>query len=149
MNETCVFGVRFLFKQHDLSLQARVRIIETLEKEVLSKPRPSGDEDHYVDYMEYMRKENLPGTTEELLLEQTRCHVLGMLFAGHETAASTMLFAVKYISENPRVLDELRAEHENIQLSKFEGGGLTWDDYKNMRFTQHVSLFNSSHNCWW
>lgn len=92
--------------------------------------------------MNYMRKENLPGTTEELLLEQTRCHVLGLLFAGHETAASTMLFAVKYISENPRVLDELRAEHENIQLSKFEGRGLTWDDYKNMRFTQHVSPFN-------
>lgn len=136
-----------MWSPDEISLQARARIIETLEKEVVSKPRPIGDEDQYVDYMEYMRKENLPGTTEELLLEQTRCHVLGMLFAGHETAASTMLFAVKYISENPCVLDELRVEHENIQLSKFEGGGLTWDDYKNMRFTQHVSLLDLSHKC--
>ncbi|KAG0610021.1 hypothetical protein M758_7G032500 [Ceratodon purpureus] len=119
-------------------LEARARIVETLERDVVSQPRPEGEEDQYADYMEYMRKENLPGTTEELLLEKTRCHVLGMLFAGHETAASAMLFAVKYIMDNPRVLSELRAEHENIQTSKFEGGSLTWDDYKNMRFTQSV-----------
>jgi hypothetical protein len=48
--------------------------------------------------------------------------------------------------DHPRVLNELRAEHENIQVSKFEDGGLTWDDYKNMRFTQSVSLTNSSRN---
>lgn len=119
-------------------LEARARIIETLERDVVSQARPVGDEDQYADYMDYMRKENLPGTTEELLLEKTRCHVLGMLFAGHETAASAMLFAVKYIMDNPRVLNELRAEHENIRISKFEGGSLTWDDYKNMRFTQSV-----------
>ncbi|KAG0604315.1 hypothetical protein M758_10G161800 [Ceratodon purpureus] len=120
------------------ALQARARIVETLERDVVSQPRPAGDEDQYVDYMNYMRDENLPGTTEEKLIEQTRCHVLGMLFAGHETAACAMLFAVKYIMDNPRVLNELRAEHENIQISKFEDGGLTWDDYKNMRFTQSV-----------
>jgi cytochrome P450 len=119
-------------------LEARKRIVETLERDVVSQPRPEGDEDQYADYMEYMRKENLPGTTEELLVEKTRCHVLGMLFAGHETAASAMLFAVKYITDNPRVLSELRAEHDNIRTSKFEGGGLTWDDYKNMPFTQSV-----------
>jgi cytochrome P450 len=79
-----------------------------LENEVVSKPRPLGDEDHYADYMEYLRKENLPGTTEAQLLEQTRCHVLGLMFAGHETAACTMLFAVKYILECPDVLKELR-----------------------------------------
>jgi cytochrome P450 len=128
------------------AIQARAHIIETLEKDVVNKPRPSGDEDHYADYMEYMRKENLPGTTEELLLEMTQCHVLGMLFAGHETVACTMLFAVKYIMDHPRVLDELRAEHANIQASKFEGGPLTWDDYKNMRFTQHVSSSTKFHD---
>lgn len=119
-------------------IEARDRIVATLERDVVSQPRPKGDEDQYADYMDYMRRENLPGTTEALLLEKTRCHVLGMLFAGHETAASAMLFAVKYITEHPRVLDELRAEHENIRTSKFEGGSLTWDDYKNMRFTQSV-----------
>ncbi|XP_024383790.1 cholesterol 22-hydroxylase CYP90B27 [Physcomitrium patens] len=120
------------------ALEARARILKTLEEDIVSKPRPAGDEDQYVDYMDYMRKENLPGTTDELLREKTRCHILGLLFAGHETAASAMLFAVKYIMDNPRVWNELRAEHDNIQVSKFEGGNLTWDDYKNMRFSQSV-----------
>ncbi|CAK9224667.1 unnamed protein product [Sphagnum troendelagicum] len=60
--------------------------------------------------MEHMRHKNLPGTTEARLLEQTHCHVLALMFAGHETTASTMLFAVKYISENPEVLAVLQAQ---------------------------------------
>jgi steroid 22-alpha-hydroxylase/cytochrome P450 family 90 subfamily A polypeptide 1/brassinosteroid-6-oxidase 2 len=89
-------------------LQARARIIETLERDVVSKPRPENDEDHYADYMEHTRRENFPGMTEDRLLEKTRSHMLGMMFAGHETAACAMLFAVKYISEHPDVLAELR-----------------------------------------
>jgi steroid 22-alpha-hydroxylase/cytochrome P450 family 90 subfamily A polypeptide 1/brassinosteroid-6-oxidase 2 len=89
-------------------LQARERIIETLERDVVSKPRPENDEDHYADYMEHTRRENFPGMTEERLLEKTRSHMLGMMFAGHETGACVMLFAVKYISEHPDVLAELR-----------------------------------------
>lgn len=89
-------------------LQARARIIEKLERDVVSKPQPENDEDYYAGYMEHMRQESLPGTTEEKLLEETRCHMLGTMLAGHETAACTMLFAVKYISEHPNVLAELR-----------------------------------------
>jgi cytochrome P450 len=121
------------------ALQARARIIETLERDVVSKPRPVNDEDHYADYMEHTRRENFPGMTEGRLLEKTRSHMLGMMFAGHETAACTMLFAVKYISEHLDVLAELRAEHEKIQAAKYGSDSrLTWDDFKNMHFTQHV-----------
>ena len=74
---------------------------------MLSQPRAPGDEDHYTDYMEYLREENHPATTEAMLLEQTRCHVLGLMFAGHQTAACTMLFAVKNLLENPGVLENL------------------------------------------
>ncbi|CAK9223357.1 unnamed protein product [Sphagnum troendelagicum] len=90
--------------------------------------------------MEHMRHKNLPGTTEARLLEQTHCHVLAMMFAGHETTASTMLFAVKYISENPEVLAALQAEHDVIRESKDKDAvsGLTWDDFKKMNLTQHV-----------
>ncbi|CAM6046343.1 unnamed protein product, partial [Sphagnum compactum] len=123
------------------ALQARARIIETLERDVVSKPRPENDEDHYADYMEHTRRENFPGMTEERLLEKTRSHMLGMMFAGHETGACAMLFAVKYISEHPDVLAELRAEHEKIQAAKYGSDSrLTWDDFKNMRFTQHVII---------
>jgi hypothetical protein len=67
--------------------------------------------------MEHMRHKNLPGTTEARLLEQTHYHVLAMMFAGHETTASTMLFAVKYISENPEVLAALQVPKEKEKLT--------------------------------
>jgi len=84
---------------------------------VVSKPRPENDEDQYADYMEHMRHKNLPGTTEARLLEQTCCHVLAVMFAGHEMTASTMLFAVKYISENPEVLAALQVPKEKEKLT--------------------------------
>jgi hypothetical protein len=84
---------------------------------VVSKPRPENDEDQYADYMEHMQHKNLPGTTEARFLEQTRCHILAMMFAGHETTASTILFAVKYISENPEVLAALQVPKEKEKLT--------------------------------
>jgi hypothetical protein len=40
-----------------------------------------------------------------------------MMFAGHEMTASTMLFAVKYISENPEVLAALQVPKEKEKLT--------------------------------
>uniref|UniRef100_A0A0C9RSL8 TSA: Wollemia nobilis Ref_Wollemi_Transcript_14951_1694 transcribed RNA sequence n=1 Tax=Wollemia nobilis TaxID=56998 RepID=A0A0C9RSL8_9CONI len=63
--------------------------------------------------------------------------ILFLLFAGYETSSTAMAFAVKFLTENPRALEELKAEHNAILKAK-GGEKLTWDDYLSMKFTHCV-----------
>lgn len=51
-------------------------------------------------------------TSEKQRKEMRQDHIIGLLFAGHDTTAATMNFAVRYIGENPAVLAQLRVRHD-------------------------------------
>ncbi|XP_043703322.1 abietadienol/abietadienal oxidase [Telopea speciosissima] len=63
--------------------------------------------------------------------------IINLLFAGNETTAKTMLFAVYYLTQSPMALKQLMEEHDSLQGTSNEDM-LTWEDYKNMPFTQCV-----------
>ncbi|KAG2666948.1 hypothetical protein I3760_15G089500 [Carya illinoinensis] len=63
--------------------------------------------------------------------------IINLLFAGNETTAKTMLFAVYFLTHCPRAMKELLDEQESLR-SKCNGEELTWQDYKAMSFTQCV-----------
>ncbi|KAH7665114.1 Cytochrome P450 B-class protein [Dioscorea alata] len=63
--------------------------------------------------------------------------ILSMLFAGHETSSAAICLAIYFLESSPKALQQLREEHEYINRMKSESG-LTWDDYKQMEFTQCV-----------
>ncbi|XP_020581903.1 cytochrome P450 724B1-like [Phalaenopsis equestris] len=67
--------------------------------------------------------------------------MLDLLLGGYETTAMLIAIMVKYLSENPSILEELKEEHIGIMKSK-RGEKLGWDDYKKMEFTQ--CLINES-----
>ncbi|XP_059669019.1 beta-amyrin 16-alpha-hydroxylase CYP87D16-like [Cornus florida] len=63
----------------------------------------------------------------------------GTLFASVESLSTTLTLAFKLLSENPSVVDELRAEHETIIKNRdISDSALTWDEYKSMTFTLQV-----------
>eukprot|EP01018_Ginkgo_biloba_P019361 Gb_32523 [translate_table: standard] len=64
--------------------------------------------------------------------------ILFFLFAGHETTSRSMALAIKFLTDCPRALEQLREEHEGIQKRKLNNEKLSWDDYKSMKFTQCV-----------
>ncbi|WOK93573.1 Cytochrome P450 [Canna indica] len=65
--------------------------------------------------------------------------LLSLLVAGYETTSTIMTIAVKFLTDNPDVLTELRKEQEGIRArKKDEGKALDWSDYKSMPFTQCV-----------
>lgn len=67
--------------------------------------------------------------------------LFGFLYAGHDTTSIAMTLAVKYLTETPRALHELREEHETILREKRRKGSelfITWEDYKSMAFTRNV-----------
>jgi len=58
--------------------------------------------------------------------------------AGYETTSVLMTLAVKFLTETPTALAQLREEHENIRDIKGKNQPLEWSDYKSMPLTQCV-----------
>uniref|UniRef100_A0A0E0R425 Cytochrome P450 90A1 n=1 Tax=Oryza rufipogon TaxID=4529 RepID=A0A0E0R425_ORYRU len=63
---------------------------------------------------------------------------LSLLVAGYETTSMLMTLAVKFLTETPAALAELKEEHANIRDMKGKKQPLEWSDYKSMPFTQCV-----------
>ncbi|CAM6022979.1 unnamed protein product [Sphagnum balticum] len=70
--------------------------------------------------------EDSPEDVEEMLHGQGRDLLTGLLFAGHDTTADTMVFTV------------MLKEHENVIKLKQPGERLTWEECKAMGVTQDV-----------
>lgn len=64
--------------------------------------------------------------------------ILFLLFAGHETSSRAMTFSIKFLTNCPRALEQMKEEHDAILKSKGGDKRLDWDDYKSMKFTQCV-----------
>ncbi|KAH9311807.1 hypothetical protein KI387_026842 [Taxus chinensis] len=63
--------------------------------------------------------------------------IMSLFFASYETSSKALTFAVKFLTDTPRALEEMRAEHDALVSSKGDGK-LTWDDYASMKFTHWV-----------
>lgn len=76
---------------------------------------------------------NDPSLSDEMVVDV----ILFVLFAGHETSSRTMALSIKYLTDCPNALEELREEHDALQKTK-DNQMLTWNDYQSMKFTQSV-----------
>ncbi|KAI3454270.1 hypothetical protein Pfo_010933 [Paulownia fortunei] len=66
--------------------------------------------------------------------------IINLLFAGNETTAKTMLFAVYFLTQCPRATRQLLDEQQSLRSERggLDGEMLNWQDYKAMPFTQCV-----------
>ncbi|XP_047326935.1 cytochrome P450 90A1-like [Impatiens glandulifera] len=78
------------------------------------------------------------GLSEEEIVD----FMLALLVAGYETTSTIMTLAVKFLTETPLALAQLKEEHEAILKAKKVGSeseAVEWDHYnKSMPFTQCV-----------
>uniref|UniRef100_A0A453A6J7 Cytochrome P450 87A3 n=1 Tax=Aegilops tauschii subsp. strangulata TaxID=200361 RepID=A0A453A6J7_AEGTS len=62
-----------------------------------------------------------------------------LLFAGFETTSSGITAALKFLADDPKALQELIEEHNNIRKRRIDPDSeITWEEYKSMKFTSHV-----------
>lgn len=81
------------------------------------------------------------GDKNSLTDEQIADNVIGVIFAARDTTASVLTWIIKYLAENPSVLQAVTEEQEAIIKGKEESGEenvLTWADTKKMPFTNKV-----------
>ncbi|XP_047962893.1 abscisic acid 8'-hydroxylase 4-like [Salvia hispanica] len=73
--------------------------------------------------------------------EQIGDNVIGVLFAAQDTTASAMTWLVKYLHDNPKLLQAVKAEQKAIYEANDEGESvLTWNQTRNMPLTNKVIM---------
>nr|POF01882.1 cytochrome p450 87a3 [Quercus suber] len=106
-------------------------MLDVLNKKLASPGTHQGDVlDHIIEDMKF---ENF--LTEEFVVQL----MFGLLYVSFDSISLTLSLACKLLSENPVVLEELTAEHEEI-LKRRENpdSPITWEEYKSMTFTLYV-----------
>ncbi|XP_074270481.1 abscisic acid 8'-hydroxylase CYP707A2 [Silene latifolia] len=81
------------------------------------------------------------GDKESLTDEQIADNVIGVIFAARDTTASVLTWILKYLADNPDVLQSVTEEQEAIIKEKEESGEeniLKWTDTKKMPYTNKV-----------
>ncbi|PPD77395.1 hypothetical protein GOBAR_DD25675 [Gossypium barbadense] len=114
-------------------LQGRKNAMKML-KDLLNERR-SMPRKHQSDFFNFVLEElQKEGTilTEAIALDL----MFVLLFASFETTSLALTLAVKFLSDNPSVLNTLTDEHEAILRNRENtDSGLTWKEYKSMRYT--------------
>uniref|UniRef100_A0A0D3FZ41 Cytochrome P450 n=2 Tax=Oryza TaxID=4527 RepID=A0A0D3FZ41_9ORYZ len=118
------------------SMQGRRNVRNTLTdimKERLSAPgKKYGD---LVDLIVEELQSEKPMIDENFAIDA----LAALLFTSFATLSSTLTVAFKYLTDNPKVVEELKEEHGTI-LKKREGVnyGFTWEEYRSLKFSTQV-----------
>ncbi|CAJ1972690.1 unnamed protein product [Sphenostylis stenocarpa] len=77
---------------------------------------------------------------QELSDDQIADNIIGVLFAAQDTTASAMTWVVKYLHDEPKLLESVKVEQKAIHNSNEGNLPLSWDQTRNMRITHKVVL---------
>ncbi|XP_042440855.1 cytochrome P450 90B2-like isoform X1 [Zingiber officinale] len=119
------------------ALKSRSNILNVIEQKMQERSQEmreqEGDEE-VDDLLGWCLKHS------NLSKEQTLDLLLSLLFAGHETSSVALASAIFFLESCPKAVQELREEHSEIERKKLQRAesSLTWEDYKEMEFTQCV-----------
>ncbi|CAM8950472.1 unnamed protein product [Rhodiola kirilowii] len=117
---------------YHLGFKGRKNIIKILSH--LLKERRGNSSVVYNDLLSSMMEDSKYQLTDDEVIDQ----VITILYSGYETMSTTSMMAVKFVTDHPEVLQELRDEHLAIRSRKGQMDSIEWDDYKAMRFTRAV-----------
>ncbi|GAB4857974.1 hypothetical protein Ancab_015878 [Ancistrocladus abbreviatus] len=118
------------------SMKARKELAQILAQIISTrKQRKHENSDLLASFME---------DKEGLIDEQIADNVIGVIFAARDTTASVLTWILKFLNENPAVLQAVTEEQEAINKEKEAAaeeemsGSLSWADTKKMPMTSRV-----------
>ncbi|XP_052111792.1 cytochrome P450 90A1 isoform X4 [Arachis duranensis] len=116
------------------AIKARTKVAEALTLVVRERRKGSESDGN--------RKKDMLGALlasgEQFSDEEIVDFMLALLVAGYETTSTIMTLAVKFLTETPLALAQLKEEHDRIRSKSKTDAPLEWSDYKSMIFTQCV-----------
>ncbi|KAL2318554.1 hypothetical protein Fmac_032430 [Flemingia macrophylla] len=128
---TCIPGT-----QYKKALLARKRLGKIISDIICERKKKKLDERDLLSVLLNWKGEG----GEVLSNDHIADNIIGVLFAAQDTTASAMTWVVKYLHDEPKLLESVKAEQKAIH--KFNGDNLplSWDQTRNMRITHKVVL---------
>ncbi|KAG6670247.1 hypothetical protein I3843_01G289100 [Carya illinoinensis] len=123
----------FFSTTYSRAIKARTKVAEALSLIVKQRRKQSEAGEKKKDILETLLAGDY-GFSDEHIVD----FLLALLVAGYETTSTIMTLAVKFLTETPLALAQLKEEHDQIRAEKRENEALEWSDYKSMPFTQCV-----------
>ncbi|XP_066379968.1 cytochrome P450 87A3 [Miscanthus floridulus] len=112
-----------------------MKVLKGMMKERMADPERRC-EDFFDHVIQELRREK-PLLTETIALDL----MFVLLFASFETTALALTLGVKLLTENPKVVDALREEHDAIAKNRKDPDApVTWAEYRSMTFTNQVIM---------
>ncbi|KAG6765437.1 3beta,22alpha-dihydroxysteroid 3-dehydrogenase [Populus alba] len=117
------------------AIKARTKVAEALSLVVKQRRIESESGEKKKDMLgALLASDDHGGLSDEEIVD----FLVALLVAGYETTSTSMTLAVKFLTETPLALAQIKEEHEQIRGKKGEEEALEWSDYKSMAFTQCV-----------
>ncbi|GMJ12394.1 cytochrome P450, family 707, subfamily A, polypeptide 3 [Hibiscus trionum] len=88
--------------------------------------------------IKHSKGKNTVDDENKLTDQQMKDNILTLLVAGHDTTTAALTWLIKFLGENPAVLEQLREEHLQIKANRKDGTDLTWSEVNNMPYTNKV-----------
>ncbi|VAH49533.1 unnamed protein product [Triticum turgidum subsp. durum] len=117
-------------------MQGRKNVMKIL-KELLNERKKATCRESvdFIDILINDLKDNKTLMNEKIALDL----LFLLLFAGFETTSSGITATLKFLTGDPKALQELTEEHNNIRKRRANpDSAITWEEYKSMKFTSHV-----------
>ncbi|KAL5218975.1 hypothetical protein ABZP36_019659 [Zizania latifolia] len=116
-------------------MQGRRSVMKML-KELLDERTKATHRRENIDFIDVLIEELEKDTMSENAALDL---VFLLLFASFETTSSAITAVLRFLTDNPKALQELTEEHDYIRKRKVDSNSeITWEEYKSMKFTSHV-----------
>ncbi|GAB2258381.1 hypothetical protein Droror1_Dr00014541 [Drosera rotundifolia] len=124
------------FTTYNRAIKAREKVVKALRLVVKERRKENERGERKNDMLgALLREEGSGGGFSD---EEIVDFLVALLVAGYETTSTIMTLAVKFLTDKPLALAQLKEEQKNIRTNRGQTDALTWIDYKSMPFTQCV-----------
>ncbi|VAH87118.1 cytochrome P450 716A1 [Triticum aestivum] len=136
------FPVNIPFTRFNKGMAASAKIRKAItniahkrEESLLQEANATSDND-FISYMLILRSQGAHSLTLEDIVDNT----MGLIVGAHETTSALITFMIRYLYNEPDILDKVTREQDEIAQNKNPKDALTWDDVAKMKYTWKVAM---------
>ncbi|KAJ7518698.1 hypothetical protein O6H91_20G004100 [Diphasiastrum complanatum] len=120
---------------YHMALKKNQQILEALSSMVKKRRLEKSKENCLLDTLMEIENDNRENVLDDLV----QCQLRAVIFAGSHSPAVLFVWLVKFLEENQKILEQVKAEQDAIRMAKISPEDpLSWTDVLNMPLTSAV-----------